>query len=128
MPAPERSDQLQEAVYWEYLGIIDGEVQLTEPVELSPPFGVRWNMTRQDAKDPNGQKIRLDASLVTTTPLKIDSLLWPGSLEDWNGTGTGSGTFDAEVMQIMTETLIPDIKVREVSRKYGLKRYRGMLP
>lgn len=129
MPTPERSDQLQDALYWEYQGLIDGEVQLAPKVQLSPPFGVRFNMTRHDGKDPKGQKIALDGSLVATTQLVMNSLVWPGTLDDWygtgSGTGSGSGDFDAEVMQIVTVTLVPDIKNREVSRKYGLMRYRG---
>lgn len=132
MPAPERSDQLQDAVYWQYQGIIDGEVQLAAPVQLSqsntPPDGVRWNQTRRDAQDPKGQKITLDASLVTSTRLVPDSLVWPGTLDDWHGTGTGSGAFDAEVMQVKLETLVTDIKGRETSMKYGLMRYRGTIP
>lgn len=132
MPAPERSDQLQDALYWEYQGIVDGEVQLAAPVLLSvsntPPNGVRWNQTRRDAKDPKGQKITLDASLVTSTRLVPDSLVWPGSLDDWFGTGTGSETFDTELMQVVTETLVTDIKGRETSMKYGLVRYRGTPP
>jgi len=132
MPAPERSDQLQDAVYWKYQGIIDGEVQLAAPVQLSvsntPPDGVRWNQTRRDAKDPKGQKITLDASLVTSTRLVPDSLVWPGSLDDFYGTGTGPGAFDGEIMQVVLETLVTDLKGRETSMKYGLMRYRGTPP
>lgn len=132
MPAPERSDQLQDVVYWRYLGIIDGEVQLAAPVQLSisnsPPDGVRWNQTRRDAQDPKGQKITLDASLVTSTRLVPDSLVWQGSLDDWFGTGTGPETFDTELMQVKLETLVTDLKGRETSMKYGLMRYRGTPP
>ncbi len=132
MPAPERSDQLQDAVYWEYRGIIDGEVQLAAPVQLSqsntPPDGVRWNQTRRDAQDPKGQKITLDASLVTSTRLIPDSLVWQGSLDDFYGTGTGPSAFDGQLMQVKLETLVPDLKGREVSMKYGLMRYRGTPP
>jgi hypothetical protein len=135
VPEPTRSELYQDALLWPCLGMVDGEVQLPPG---PTPIKVRWNTTRTEMLDPQGQKISLDGSIrVKLRDVPIDSLLWLGTMDEWHGSGTGStvgsgslptGNPDPEVVQVKAFTRVLDLKTRESSRVLGFIRYRGSPP
>lgn len=91
----------------------------TNPVELD----VRWEDTETEALDPEGNTVRIDATVVVDREIVPGSLMRKGELADW--TGTGSGNEDTEVMVVKTYQRVEDIKGRHVRRVVGLARFRN---
>ena len=127
MPAPERSELLQNAVLWTFLGMVDGEPLLAPPVELTYPTGLRFDTVRVDTKDSKGQKITLDGTAIVNQQIPVNSLLWIGTLADWYGSGSITVP-DSEVMQVVKYDETPDLKNREATKTIGLMRWRGKAP
>jgi len=127
MPAQETAFRDQQCLYWGVTGFDRyGETQRQAvPVQLD----VRWINKRALRADPQGNKIHVDATVVTDQVLDINSLVWLGIFSDWYGTGSGSGGADTvDVMEVVTMSEIPDIKARETFYEVGLQRFKGKLP
>lgn len=120
MPAQETSHRTQTALYWPFAGIDDyGRPTVSgTPQELT----VRWEQGRQEATDPQGGTITVDAVAVVDRAVTIGAEMWLGSLDDWLGTGSGSAGSDDEVMRIAAYEEVPDVKGRATWRQVGLQR------
>lgn len=111
-----------------------GEVLRGEPVELD----VRWEVAgydivggrRSNLKDPQGNTISWDAVVVVDRRVAIDSLIYRGSLEQWLGVGTGTGSDSPEVELMIVKVCseVPDIKGQVTRRVLGCMRYRDTPP
>ena len=126
MPDQEIAYLLQTALLWPFAGY-DGYGQHTVgPVqELLPPYhGVRWNDNRSEAMDPKGNTVSLDASVIVSKDIAIGSRMWRGTLEEWNGAGTGSVSSQGDLYEVKTTSRIPDLRNSAVFRQLGLMRYR----
>lgn len=123
MPAPETSNRYQHAVLWERTGADRyGEPTRGEPVELR----VRWVQKRGEVTDAQGNRTPLDAAVVVDRQIPVGSLLWLGTLDSWQGTGSVGA--DSELHEVVTYSETPDVKGRVALRSVGLKRFRDALP
>jgi len=119
MPPLEEMDRHQKAVLLEYTGL-DSESERTfaAPVEID----VRWTWTRSYSTDAQGNKIALDAKVVTGQQVPVGSLMYLGTEDEWLGTGSASN--DSELCEVAVERTGTDIKHRFTRYSYSLKRYR----
>lgn len=134
MPPPETFERHDRAVLLEFAGVDSyGEIVRRAPVELT----VRWETAdvflpggRREVRDPQGNTIALDALVVVAREIPVDSLMWKGTLEEWvgSGTGTGSDSPTSELMIVKWYSEIPDLKGRHVRRLVGLMKYRSEVP
>ena len=124
MPPPEEAHRHQDALLWVKVGV-DGYGQeiVSAPIELK----VRWEFTRRDILDPDGNRVTVDAMVVTNRVISIGSTMWLGTLEEWQ-LGSGSGGLDDEVMQVVVYMQSPDVKNRSTRREVGLSKYRDTPP
>jgi hypothetical protein len=123
MPPIETMDRHQTATLWEKAGDnVHGEPLVEAPEEIS----VRWEDRAGQARDPENNLIALDARVVLDREVAVGSILWPGELAGWTGTGTGDP--EAELYQVVTLRTTPDLKARHTRRVAGLQRFRGRLP
>ena len=128
MPAPERILRYQTALLWEFSGYDKyGQPTVSAPVEIQ----VRWNTKRREVVDAKGFIIAYDASAVVDQVIAVGSLMWLGTLEDWNDAGTGSGSTSIsadDVFECKNFTLTPDLKNRFSQKTVDLMRYRKLPP
>lgn len=127
MPPLERTDCKQDALYWERTGW-DREVN---PVTADPvALKVRWVNKRREVIDRHGNTIALDATAVVKQEVADGSLMWLGTLAEWQG--TGSGLVENQLMQVVWFDSATDIKHRvaagHVRRTVGLMRFRDAVP
>lgn len=121
MPNQETSHRFQTALLWPYAGIDD----YGQPIVSSTPqeIRVRWEHTRTEMTDPQGNTIVVDATAVVAQKVTIGSEMWLGDYaDDWLGTGSGSGGDDDEVMRVVAYDEVPDVKGRVKWRQVGLQR------
>ncbi len=116
MPVPlELADRNEKAVLWVRSGTgRDGMPTVGAPVEID----VRWMITPSESIGPNGEPVRVDAQAVVAQVIPIGSEMWEGSLEDWNGTGSGLDT--SRVFQVVSTPYGKDLKGRITRRTVGL--------
>lgn len=120
MPAPETSDLYQKAVLWEREGYgDDGQPTLGEPEELD----VRWLKKSAQMRDKDGNLIGVDVTVRAAQEIKLGSVMVEGTLENWQDVGSGGG--ESELMEVVATSIVPDLKARETSYRYGLKLYKG---
>lgn len=127
MPAIEYVDTPQIAILWPCSGVDaygKPQIDVNNPIELS----VRWERSNEEILDPDGNTIKLDASVVVDRKIRVGSLMWLGELDDWVGTGSGSGQLDTELMEVVGYKNIPDLKGRTSWEEVGLIRYKNQLP
>lgn len=125
--AMEIRDLYQPALFWapaqndQY-----GQPQVHPPVQIR----VRWNTIRREWLDHQGNSVILDADAVVSQKVPIGSLMWLGTLEDWNGVGSGSGSAELgdELCEVKNYTETPDIRNRYRRRTVQLLRYHDKLP
>jgi len=115
----------QWAVYWPFSGWDRWGQPTVGPPQQVPVS--QWVTKRTKAVDPKLGTITLDATSRCYKPLKVDSHIWLGTLEEWYGTaGTGSGSgstaVDDELMVIRTYTETPDVKGRFSEKTIGMQR------
>jgi hypothetical protein len=123
MPAPERRGRYQKAVLWEKTG----RDRYNEPTTAAPvEISVRWENRASQQLDPQGNTIRVDATVIVNQDIAIGSVMWEGELLDFIGTGS-DGT-DTQTMEVVTNNVIPDLKNRARLRTVGLVFYRDTLP
>lgn len=123
MPAPETSDRWQKALLWAKLrNDGHGDPVRDEAIELS----VRWVNSRRDVNDGTGNRISLEAEALVDRKVRIGSLMWLGTLDEWPGTGIGIN--DEELMVVVSYEEATDVKGRIACRIVGLAKYRDALP
>lgn len=131
MPALETLDRYQTALLWPFTGNYDNFgtpiIDLTdEPQEVQ----VRWTNKKSRVMDSKGNAIMLDATAVVDFPVLVDSLMWLGTLAEWNGesgSSSGSNASDDDLMVVKTYSRWPDIKNRNIRQIVGLMRYKNTL-
>lgn len=110
----------QKAVYWAAVGYDDyGQRTVSSPIELS----VRWEDIYEEALDPQGNSIILDAMVVTDREIPMGSIFWKGALAAYNASASPSG-----FKQVMYYGNIPDIKAQHTRRTVKLMRFSDTLP
>ncbi len=118
MPAPETISRHQKAVLWTASGFDDyGEPKVDAAIEIT----VRWEERLQEAVDPNGNTIALDAMVVVNQDVVVGSIMWLGKKDDL-------ATPPVDLKRVMTFNKIPDVKGRISRRTVGLIRYSNKLP
>jgi hypothetical protein len=125
MPPPETFHRHQTAILWRKVGDnAQNEPVLAAPIELTPTngTGVRWEAGRRNMMDPQGNLINVDAVVVVAVDIPIGSQMWLGRLEEFYGTGTGSTGIDDEVMWVIRQINVPDIKHRVARREVWLAK------
>lgn len=123
----ETADCYQTALLWEKVD----ETEYNEPIVRAPvEILVRWENRQAEALDKDGTTIVLDANVVVQQDIPIGSLMWEGSLNQWYGVGTGSGSAGeaTQLYQVMTKRITPDIKNRYLRRTVGLRFFRDTMP
>ena len=92
---------------------------------------VRWVDTKLEPVRPDAQTPVLDAVAITDRRVDVHSLMWLGTLEEWGGAGSGTGTGldplareETDLMQVKMSRMTPDVKGRSRRYRVGLKRYR----
>lgn len=124
MPPLETMDMYDRAVLMEFVRQDDdGQIIAREAEEID----CRWEDGQSEAIDPQGNVIRIDATVVVDRFVPVDSILWKGEAVDWYGTGSGGGS-DPELMRVVRSPHVPDLKGRHVRRALLLQRYRGTKP
>ncbi len=119
MPAPELSHRYQPAILFPYEGNSDGYGQ---PLMGTPvPLRVRWSDTQSDQLDPQGRRVRVDATVRVDREITIGSEMWLGEWNDWIGTALGQ-TDDTKVMVVKTYNAEPDVRNRYIDRVVGLMK------
>lgn len=110
------------AVYWEATGLYDnfGNPARSEPVEIA----CDWQDTLNVASGQRGGTQGFDATVMTDIKLKVGSLMWLGELEDWYG--TGSGTYDTELLTVERVTTMSDPRGRVDCYSSGLRRNKDL--
>ena len=95
---------------------------MAAPIELTPTngTGVRWEAGRNIRFDSQGNPVAVDAVVVVNTDIPMGSQMWLGELADWYG--SGSGTNDDEVMWVVRQINVPDIKNRVARREVWLSK------
>lgn len=122
-------DLHQTAVYWEVVKYDrHGHVKVKAPVELNPEDGngVRWINRRSQVTAPDGQVITLDARIVTSQEIKVNSIIWLGTLDEWNESGSDGN--DTQLHQVKIYSEVPDIRNRDYRYEVGAQRWKKALP
>ena len=123
MPFQEQSHRTQHALLWPRSGDdAYGEPTVSSVVQLR----VRWNDTRAQASDAQGNPVTLSAEVHVDRNIKPGSVMWLGTLAEW--LGTGSNQDDTEVMEVVSYNSVNDLKGRVAHHSVSLARYRGTLP
>lgn len=108
MPAPEKKDRRQKALWWQKTGVDNyGQPTVAPPVEIM----VRWENKRDESISNTGEPIGIDASVQLGQRVYPGDLMWLGALEDW--VGTGSNDTGNEIMQVDSYDEVPNIKARK---------------
>ncbi len=126
MPQQEISHLRQWAILWPFTGYDSyGQAVVGTPVEIR----VRWNTSRTEMLDPQGNTISLDGSAVVKRIIHVGSQMWLGTLEEWYspgpGSGSGSGAADDELHEVKAFKDTEDVKGRASTRTVGLMRLRN---
>lgn len=118
MPPLESMDRHQKAVLWVATGNTNryGQEFVSDPVEIT----VRWVNRRSVGRDPQGNRVSLDASVVAARVIPLGSRMWEGELADF--LGTGSAGDDTDVMYVRTSDVAKSLKGMHTRYEYGLSR------
>lgn len=121
MPSPEQVNRYQAATLWAADGTYtaSGQPKRGTPVEIR----VRWDDTRKEMLDKDGNTITVDASAVVDRDIPVHSLMRLGELAEW--LGTGSSLADEELREVMMFNKVPDIRNRFAFREVGMMRWRN---
>lgn len=120
MPPLETRRLHQKALLWVWLR--DDEYArpvVDEVIEIE----VRWEFRQEKMVTTDGRVVSVDAIVVVDRDIPMGSVMWLGEMVDWVGTGTG--TQDNELMQVVIKGNIPDLKNRHNRRTVGLIRFRN---
>ena len=129
MPALEQSARFQKALLWPMVGYDrHGQPRRSSTfVELD----VRWDTSKSEATDPQGNTVSIDATVVVDRRIAIGSEMWLGSVDDLEDLllGPGTGTIEEEelvptsdIMVVRTYKEVKDIRGRETRYEVGVAR------
>lgn len=93
-----------------------------DPTELR----VRWQDVNEEMTDPEGQRVLVSVKVHSTETIEIGSILWLGSLSDWDD--VVQGTNGTNLMCVKAIEYVPNINGRHKRRVYGLQFYGNSLP
>lgn len=118
MPPIETSDLHQDAALWAHSQQFDnrGNPKVADPVDIK----CRWEWGRQEAVDPHGNTIAIEATVVVAQEVNIGSAMVEGTVAGLTG--------DETKMYVQTSAKIPDIKNRNQRRVLGLNRLSDTVP
>ena len=123
MPDQERAYRYQDAVLWVPIGVDRYGKSI---MGLPSPIKVRWLHQRTRMLDPKGEALTVDETAIVGQDIPYDSLMWLGSLSDWFGTGSGTGSVVTNTLCVVKAfSKISDVKNRAITRQAGLMRYKG---
>lgn len=123
MPAQEIAFRNDKVVYWPFVR----RNRYGEPIIGSAEERtVRFDNKQTLARDPQGNKILLDASMVADREYLIGSIVHNSTIEYF--VGTGSGDTPLELFEVVSYGGVDDLKKRATAYLVGLKRYKGVLP
>lgn len=112
----------QWAVLWAASGLdTHGRQTVEPPVEIQ----VRWKHTQRMGSDARGNPVSIDAQVVVAQDVPMGSVMWEGKLDDLPGT---SYVPESDVMEVVGQDTVPDIKGRNVHRVLSLSRSSDSLP
>lgn len=110
------------AVWWQ----VTGHDRYGEPIRVEGvEILVRWEYRARQMLTPDGQNIVVESSVTHRDPLKINDLLYHGTLADFSN---GSGDQDSGVVVVQALGKIPDIKGIEYELRAGVNRFRTTMP
>jgi len=127
MPPLEDFDQVDTAVLWEWASVDGyGRQRVAEPVEVP----VRWVQKWIEVPDGQGSSIILEATVALDRRVRVGSILWLGTLEEWEEDhfGTGTSIDDPELHVVRTSNNTNDVKGISDRWELGLQRWRQELP
>jgi len=116
MPPLEHDNLCQTAIKWSKTGY---DKFGNETVGAYSELAVRWEYVQSEALDKQGNTISLDATVVTREEVNIGDQMWLGTSEDWLGTGSEGN--ESNVMYVVTQNVVPDLKNRNTRYNLGLK-------
>lgn len=123
MPPLETDDLNETATVWPRGSYDDyGARSVSSPIEIP----VRWEEVDRNQLDPQSDKIRYDALAVVDRKVEKGSLIRLGTLDDWQG--TGSGSVESGLMEVVGYNETPDLKGRSIRRTITMIRYKDTLP
>ena len=118
MPVPELNGRHQTAVLWELAGRDEyDEPRIHSPLEIT----VRWEETRRESRDAEGNTIIIDAQVMTDREIRPGSIMRLGTLAEWTDEQRG-------LKQVISYDETPDIKGRYFQRNVLLMAYGDALP
>jgi hypothetical protein len=123
MPSPETAALTDDAVLWSKAGHdATGEAKVSSPMQIE----CRWVWKKTQSTDATGNTVMLDATVVVDREIEDGSILWNGTLEEWED--VGSEETNPELMEVKTYKETKDMRGRETYRELGCAFYRGRLP
>ncbi len=98
---------------------------------VDPPFEMRWLPSTKlreliaSTRTPD-VSVAADSTALVEMPVAVGSVLWPGTLEDWLGTGSNKDQTNLLEVKVYKET--PDMKSQDFVRQVGVMRYKHTVP
>lgn len=124
MPAFETMDRYQKALLWSRVGY-DQHSQPVVATGLPVELNVRWQDSKRQSLDAQGNTIAVDATAVLDRVILNGSIMWLGALNDLPGTAY---TPETDLMEVSYCKKVPDLKNRFQRYEVGLIRYKNSLP
>lgn len=115
MPHPGIMNLSQYATVWKRIGTDLNARPIVSSV--AETIRCRWDGSKRNVSGPNGEPIRLDATLFVEAEIRIGSAVTRGTIDDLPGTGQ---TPERDVYEVVSYEEIPDIRGVHVTRKVGL--------
>lgn len=123
MPDIETMEMNQRAVLWPATGVdAYGQVKVGSPTEIP----VRWEDYRREMLDESGQKFVTDTMVVVALDVPVNSLLWLGTLAEWEA--TGEAQTDNGLQIVVQFGKIPDLKGVSIRRTCITRRFKDRVP
>ncbi len=119
MAFPERYARYDRAVLWEIAGYgEDGMPIVIQPVELR----VQWEDVTKEILSPRGDPVSVQAEVALGRDVKIDSIVWHGTLAEYSSLGASDAR---PLMQVAAFNKVRQIKNRIIRRTIQLKGYNS---
>lgn len=127
MPALEVCDLNDDAVLWPVAGNADpnGQDRVSDrPVGVR----VRWNDSFTEVRDPQGNTVAIEATVVADRRIDKGSVLWHGKVSDLPA-GTGFALEDVpDLMQVYSWNGTQSLNGRNTRHELKLMRLKSSLP